>query len=413
MPPTTPVPPTPPPTPPNSPVMPGPPRSSAMSHAAPLFRDRYVRIVNTVTGKGLLAGSWGTKAGDPNVWQYPLTNTGLNSHGFEWILFPTSDGSYLIVNRVSGSALVAGNYGVGDDRHVWQYPLNTLGSHSPDAFKWGFVKDGAAYRIINRASGYALLCGNWGATDEDLMWQWPLSETGSNDKAFLWTLDPTDHLEVPVLRPGEDDGVQPPDIPRLTSMSDTPPTVSESWVVAEVLVPFMYVTDAAVSYQLMTTPYYILSREQYWDRSKIAEYDGQTGNTFTQEITTGISETSSRSLENELKITIAADASFSYGGASVALKTELQNTLKISESTSQSQTHEEKKSVKITLPNVRCRVLTWQLVESFTLLRGDRGSTVGQASKAYLDGNVISDIWTEKGAAPLVHSTPAETGQPV
>jgi hypothetical protein len=68
---------------------------------------------------------------------------------------------------------------------------------------------------------------------------------------------------VPALRPGEDDGVRPPDIPRLTSMTDTPPTVSESWVVAEVLVPFMYVNDGAVSYQLLTTPYYILSREQY------------------------------------------------------------------------------------------------------------------------------------------------------
>jgi len=71
-----------------------------MSNAAPLYRDRYVRIVNTVTRKGLLAGSWGTKAGDVNVWQYPLTNTGLNSHGFEWILFPTSDGSYLIDGTV-------------------------------------------------------------------------------------------------------------------------------------------------------------------------------------------------------------------------------------------------------------------------------------------------------------------------
>ena len=130
-----------------------------------------------------------------------------------------------------------------------------------------------------------------------------------------------------------------------------------------------------------TTPYYILSREQYWERSKITEYDGQTSNTFTQDVTTGISETSSRSLENELKITIAADASFSYGGASVAMKTELQNTLKISESTSQSQTRQEKKTVTITLPKVRCRVLTWQLVESFTLLRGDRSSKVGQSRR--------------------------------
>ena len=383
-----------------------------MSNAPPLFRDRYVRIVNSVTRKGLLAGSWGTKPGDPNVWQYPLDNTGPNAHGFEWILFPTSDGSYLIVNRVSGQALVAGSFGEREDRKVWQYPLSTLGSHSPEAFKWGLRKTGAAYQILNRASGYALLAGNWGATDEDLVWQYPTSETGSNASAFLWTLDPTDVLEVPALRPGEDEGVRAPDIPRLTSMSDTPPTVSESWVVAEVLVPFMYVNDGAVSFQLLTTPYYILSREQYWERSKIQEYDGQSSDTITQEVITGITETSSRSLENELKITIAADASFSYGGAAVALKTELQNTLKISESTSQSQTHQEKKSVTITLPKIRCRVLVWQLVESFTLLRGDRGSTVGQASKAYLDGNIISDICTVKGALPLAQAKPATAGQP-
>ena len=35
------------------------------------------------------------------------------------------------------------------------------------------IKDGDAYRIINRASGYALLPGNWGAGDENLMWQIP------------------------------------------------------------------------------------------------------------------------------------------------------------------------------------------------------------------------------------------------
>ena len=75
--------------------------------------------------------------------------------------------------------------------------------------------------------------------------------------------------------------------------------------------------------------------------------------------------------------------------------------------------YEEKKTVTISLPKVRCRVLTWQLVESFTLLRGDRSSTVGQASKAYLDGNVISDIFTVDGAGPLVHSRPAEIAQPV
>jgi hypothetical protein len=169
-------------------------------------------------------------------------------------------------------------------------------------------------------------------------------------------------------------------------------------VVAEVRIPFMYVNDGAVSYQLQTTPYYILSREQYWVRAGVNEYDGALGQTVSQVVKTGISETSSRSLENELRITIAADASFSYGAASVALKTEIQNTLKVSESTTHSQTHEETKTVTITVPAYRCRVVTWLLAESFTLWRSDRRSKVGQSSESILDGNAICDIWSIKGS---------------
>src|SRR4051812_4117252 len=227
--------PVPPRVPPNSPVTPRPgDRNASMSAAPSLFNDRYVQIINTVSRYGLLAGSHGTNAGDRNVWQYPLTEVGPNAHGFEWILFPTSDGFYLIVNRVSGMCLLAGSFGTGNDRHVWQYPLRELGSNSPDAFKWGIYQQGDAYQIINRVSGFALLPGSYGAGDDRLMWQYPLAESGPNPNAFLWTLTPTDPLVVPALRPGEDDGVRAPDIPRLTSLSDTPPTKSASWVVAEV-----------------------------------------------------------------------------------------------------------------------------------------------------------------------------------
>jgi insecticidal crystal toxin P42 protein/ricin-type beta-trefoil lectin protein len=407
--------PVPPRVPPNSPVTPRGPstRVASMSTSHGLYQDRYVQIVNKVSGYGLLAGSWGTNAGDRHVWQYPLTELGQNSHGFEWILFPTSDGSYLIVNRVSGFCLLAGNYGVGDDRHVWQYPASELGNNNPDAFKWGIEKDGDAYRIINRASGFALLPGSYGAGNDRLMWQYPLSESGPNPEAFLWTLTPTDLLVVPALQPGEDEGVRAPDIPRLTSMNDTPPTKSASWVVAEVRIPFMYVNDGAVSYQLQSSPYYILSRQQYWKRAGVNEYEGALKKTEVQLVRTGITETSSRSIENELKITIAADASFSYGAASVALKTEIQNTLKVSESTSQSQTHEEQKTVTVTVPEYRCRVVTWLLAESFSLWRSDRGSMVGQASEAVLDGNAISDIYSEKGREPTQQSQPARLVQAV
>src|SRR5215203_5467669 len=167
-----------------------------MAHAVGLYQDRYVRIVNTVSGYGLLAGSHGTNAGDRNVWQYPLSAVGPNAHGFEWILFPTSDGSYLIVNRVSGLSLLAGSYGAGNDRHVWQYPATELGNNNPDGFKWGIEQDGAGYRIVNRASGFALLPGSYGANDDRAMWQYPLGESAPNPQAFLWKLDPTDLLVV-------------------------------------------------------------------------------------------------------------------------------------------------------------------------------------------------------------------------
>ena len=60
-----------------------------------------------------------------------------------------------------------------------------------------------------------------------------------------------------------------------------------------------------------------MSRQQYWKRAGVNEYDGALKKTEVQLVKTGITETSSRSIENELKITIAADASFSYGAASV------------------------------------------------------------------------------------------------
>jgi hypothetical protein len=201
------------------------------------------------------------------------------------------------------------------------------------------------------------------------------------------------------------------DIPRLTSMSDTPPTKSAPWVVAEVRIPFMYVNDGAVSYQLQMTPYYILSPEQYRIRTRINEYDGARGESEVLVVKTGITETSSRSLENELKITIAADASFSCGAASVALKTEIQNMRKVSESSSHSQTHEETKTVTITVPKYRCRVITWQLAESFSLWTSDRRSMVGQASESILDGNVINDIWSAKGAEETQRVQSASAGE--
>ena len=148
------------------------------------WQGKYVRIVNKVSGFGLLAGSHGTNPDDRKMWQYPLSETSPNAKGFEWTLMPTFDGSYLIINRVSGFGLLAGSYGAGGDRNVWQYPVTELGGNNPDAFKWSVEAEDGAFRIVNMASGFALLAGSYGSNGDRVVWQYPTSEVGPNEEAF-------------------------------------------------------------------------------------------------------------------------------------------------------------------------------------------------------------------------------------
>ncbi len=356
------------------------------------WQGKYLRIVNKVSGFGLLAGSHGTNPGDRKVWQYPLSETSPNAKGFEWTLMPTFDGSYLIINRVSGFGLLAGSYGAGGDRNVWQYPVTELGGNNPDGFRWSVEAQDGAFRIVNLASGFALLAGSYGANGDKLVWQYPTSEVGSNEDAFLWDLQETgEGFKVPELRPGEDSGTSALDVPRLTSMKDVPASTSHSWVMGEALIPFMYVRDGAVSNQLRTNPYYVLSRERYWNQIALNEYDGRLKRNEKITIKTGITETHSRSLENELSIKISADASFSYGPASASLKTEIANRLKVTETSGVTESREEETVSEITVPDETVRIVTWAMVERFSLKRGD-GTLVGQPSEVTLP-SIVHDSY--------------------
>jgi Insecticidal Crystal Toxin, P42 len=330
------------------------------------------------------------------MWQYPFSETGPNAKGFEWMLMPTFEGPYLIINRVSGFGLLAGSYGSGGDRKVWQYPVTELGGNNPDGFRWSVEAHRDAFRIVNIASGLALLAGSYGAGGDRLVWQYPLSEVGSNEDAFLWTLQETgQRFNVPELRPGEADGAQPLDVPRLRSITDVPVSKSASWVMGEVLIPFMYVKDGAVSNQLRANPYYVLCRERYWSQIDLNEYDGRLQRKEKVTVKTGITETQSRSLENELGIKISADASFSYGGmASASLKTEIENRLKVTETSGVTKSREEETIVEITVPNETVRIVTWVMVERFTLKRGD-ASLVGQPSEVTLK-SFVHDSYPHK-----------------
>jgi hypothetical protein len=368
------------------------------------FSGKSLRIINSVSGYGLLAGSHGTNPGDRNMFQYPLTDTGPNPRGFEWMLMACGDNYYWIINRVSGHGLLAGSHGTNPgDRAVWQYPLTETGPNA-DGFKWSLEPSGDGFRIVNKVSGYGLLAGSHGTNPGDrAVWQYPLTETGPNENGFVWKLDTVGVFDVPKLRTPETQL----DVPRVKSFADAAPDTSEPWVIGEVLVPFMFVADGPRSSQLRTTPYYVLSRERYWTQAADNEYDGKVQKTWTEEITVGMKETHQQSLENELSITITADASFAYGPATASMKTEIANKLKVSESSSTEKMRQEKVTTQVTVPKERVRIVIWVRTDRYSLKRTD-GKLVSDPSVVLNKTHIVNDsfpaIASNAPAAPAITS---------
>src|SRR5271165_5189022 len=85
-----------------------------------------------------------------------------------------------------------------------------------------------------------------------------------------------------------------------------------------------------------------------------------------------MSETESRTIENELDITVAAEASFTYGVATASLKTQIQNKLKVSESSSKTRTLQTEQTITINRPTHREKIVNWRLTDLYTLRRGDQ-----------------------------------------
>jgi Insecticidal Crystal Toxin, P42 len=358
------------------------------------YTGNFVQITNKVSGRGLLAGSWGTNRGDSNVWQYPLSNVGPNPDGFVWMMFPDEQGYFWIVNKVSGLALVAGSWGAKADDAVYQYPLDSLGGNPDNAegFKWSLVQAGdeSHYQITNKVSGRGLLAGSWGTQPDDKVWQYELSNVGPNPDGFVWQISSQGLFHnLPALR----EGTRIPDVVRLTGFADNPPEESSHGLIGETRLPFWMVKDGGMSYrtQIDRTPYYALSREQYWEREYIYEYDGVLTGTDTYKTTVGMSETESRTIEDELDITVTAEASFTYGVATAGLKTEIQNKLKVSESSSKTRTLQTEQTITINRPTHRAKIVNWRLTDLYTLRRGDQ--TLVFSAKYPLPENVTSDVW--------------------
>jgi hypothetical protein len=160
-------------------------------------------------------------------------------------------------------------------------------------------------------------------------------------------------------------------------------------------VPAVLVNDGAFSGkipQVETTPYYVFSRHQYWDRSSgrgfYNQYEEAIERTHKYTLKVGLTEKQSSEIERTLtiKITEKGDFSFNVDGevsgvklgfkGSSSIQREFEDKLRVKTSTETTSVTEETREVTVNIPPGKHARVMWTLVDRYTLKRYD-GTQIG------------------------------------
>lgn len=201
----------------------------------------------------------------------------------------------------------------------------------------------------------------------------------------------------PYAIPDRVDGAPPGmigDVPRITSYSDSPPFSSTPVLIGTAPIPYIYVRgDGGRAYQVQYTPYYELTREQYWQRGPVFEkpVDGSATQQYTA--TYGMSQSQSIDLQNTFLFTIklTGEASFSDQNVKASLGSALEQQIKVVTTFNSTVTYTQQfqETFNITLPvGKRVRWTAWHLVDSYTLRRMDK-SYVNRWILSYRDTRIV------------------------
>jgi len=204
------------------------------------------------------------------------------------------------------------------------------------------------------------------------------ARTGGNDQNFR--LVPVEPMAKPQLQPGECEPGAIGDVPRITGFGSIPPERTIARLIAETLIPAVYVEqDPAYSdrvQQVAQNPYYILRREQYWDRSgdqgSYYEHDGYREITRLVAVKFGFSQTNAKSVEDTLGVKISASGEFTYDGATTAISSEISRELKVKTSQVTQVTSERTETFEVKFPKERFAYAQWSMVDHYKLLNMQR-----------------------------------------
>ncbi|MDP9372924.1 MAG: hypothetical protein M3Q65_10845 [Chloroflexota bacterium] len=292
----------------------------------------------------------------------------------QWLLIPISEDRCKIMTRQNGEYMAVG----------WDGDIIRWADSGGREQEFSFVnKNSLGQWNIQEGTKNEFVAVGWNG--DVIRW----AQSNRNDQRFKLVAAPGEKVR-PSVRSGQYSPGQIPDVPRVTELGKAPPEKSPLYLVGEMTVPAVLVHDPAFSGkipQVESSPYYVLTRDQCWDRSFGRGYyydiEGAGGTTFREQIKVGFSVTQAASIERTLGVKVTEEGGFSFvadlSGAKLtgtaSIKREITDQLKVTTSTSTTRMTEEIREVTVTIPPGRHVRVSWGLVDRYTLRRYD-GSKV-------------------------------------
>lgn len=295
----------------------------------------------------------------------------------KWVIVPLAGDACRLVNCANGEYMA-----VGDDGFLvrWEYldePEQTFSFVNPSGDWWNIRAAGGRYVTVVLP---------WGPGVARLNTQ-PLLRGAAEQKYQQFRLIPVDEKARPALQPGQYEPGAIPDVPRIEAFGRYPPETSPPeppyYLIGETILPATLVDDPAlpdVVLRVRTSPYYILRREQYWDRTRCShgdpclyEHDGHSTKHYETEITYGYSSAQSHQMEATTGTKFSAEGKIVFSPrVSAAVSYAVQNELKVQQSTASDYQESIRVRADLDIPAERFVICNWVLVNRYTLLNMSR-----------------------------------------
>lgn len=293
-----------------------------------------------------------------------------------WLIIPVSDSKCRIMTRSNGEFMAVGSNG---NIVRWKF-------EDEPAQEFSFVNESKGWWNIQEGTKQEFV--SVGSNGNILRW----AKSNKNDQRFR--LIPVASPRKPDVQKGMYDPDTIPGHPRITATNPDLPYASPRYLIGEMVVPAVLVDDSGsfsdrIS-QVEQNPYYVLTRERFWDRSSRRGYLMET--TGLQEtrvvtVTQGVTEKESSSMERVTGMKVTVSGGFNLkgtkkgageGGATASISQELTNQLKIAISSETTRMTEKSEQKTITFPaGQRLKLVAWSLVDRYTL-KSTNGRIVSQ-----------------------------------